>query len=71
MNTYSPVRRPVLLGELALAFDVPLGRLEQLADRHQILPAFWAGGMRFYGPEQARALYAAIHAGDCSAAITG
>lgn len=59
MNDLSPINRPVTLGELSMAFDVPLGRLRKIAAIQAINPACRIGRTWVYGPDQIRRLYAA------------
>jgi hypothetical protein len=56
----SPIDRPFLLREIAMAFDEPVNRLESVVRRNRIDPAMWAGRTRLYGPQQIRAIYAAL-----------
>ena len=60
MEGLSPVNRPLTLGELAVAFEVPSTRLERLVARHRIDPACRIGATRVYGPKQIAVIFAAL-----------
>ena len=57
MNDLSPVNRPVLLREIAAAFDIPLDRLRRLARRANVRPACYIGPLPVYGARQVRQLH--------------
>lgn len=56
----SPIDRPFMLREIAMAFDEPVNRLESVIRRHHIGPVMLAGRTRLYGPREIRAIYAAL-----------
>lgn len=56
------MNRAVTLDDLARFFRVPAARLERVALRHGIAPAYRLGRVRAYGPEQARRFNAALRA---------
>jgi hypothetical protein len=58
---WSPVNRPVTLGEIAAAFRVPADRVEGLVARHHIGPALRIGRLRLYGSDQVRRIHSLIH----------
>jgi hypothetical protein len=60
MKTYSPVNRPFLAYEMASALRVPPHRVEYVLLRYRIDPAFRAGRLRFFGPEEFRAVARAL-----------
>jgi hypothetical protein len=56
----SVLDRPYLASEIAATFDVSTSRLNAVIRRHRIEPAMLAGRTRLYGPQQIRAIYAAL-----------
>lgn len=57
---WSPMNRPVTLGEMAAAFRVDPEWLDRLAGRHDVEPALWIGRLRLYDTNEVRRIHALI-----------
>lgn len=68
MVDYSPVNRPVTLGELSLVFGMTTTRMERLLERHQIPPACRIGRVRVYGPRQIQRVWSVLQGASAATA---
>jgi hypothetical protein len=60
MSEWSPIRRPVTIAEMSVAFDTPRPALDRVLKRYGIKPLCRAGHIRLYGPSEVRQVYQAL-----------
>jgi hypothetical protein len=60
VSDFSPVNRPVTLGEIAGAFGVSSARVDRIVLRYRIAPACRIGRTRCYGPREVQRIHAIL-----------